>query len=369
MRISSISYFDYTNKIGYLQSINQFTSIEMEYFATALSTETIKVNASPIKFPLEERISEQIRELAISRMESLVEIKKELAINSPRYIKISYADDTEKYFKYDEKYCVVFSLAKENENKELDSVTLEDNPYLIRKDVYAPSVVEEAQKRALTSENVNQSPPLSGIYTPVKTEKKANKKIIWKRVIIALIILLGLMGLDIIVNRNNSGTTYYIDMDGNLQELKPWTLFPKNNDTSSESKPISESKPELTPKSEPVSGAILYGNECYDGSEITVTASSGESYLVKLKTPSGITRLGFYVRAGETVTVGVPAENMYVYFASGDAWYGISDLFGENTSYSMDDEALDFTEYTWEYTLYPVSNGNFSETPIDASEF
>jgi ABC-type maltose transport system permease subunit len=24
---------------------------------------------------------------------------------------------------------------------------------------------------------------------------------------------------------------------------------------------------------------------------------------------------------------------------------------------------LDFSQYTWEYTLYPVTNGNFSETP------
>lgn len=80
--------------------------------------------------------------------------------------------------------------------------------------------------------------------------------------------------------------------------------------------------------------------------------------------------MSFYVRAGETVTVGVPADYLYIYFASGETWYGTTDLFGSNTNYSMDDELLDFTDgRSWTYTLYPVNNGNFSETPIDPDDF
>ena len=127
--------------------------------------------------------------------------------------------------------------------------------------------------------------------------------------------------------------------------------------------------PKLTPVAEPRSGEILSGVEDYNGSTITITASSGESCVVKLKTRSGVTRLSFYVRAGTSVTVGVPSEYLYVYFASGDTWYGNEHLFGEHTSYSMDDDLRNFTNYTWEYTLNPVSSGNFSETPIDADEF
>ena len=144
-----------------------------------------------------------------------------------------------------------------------------------------------------------------------------------------------------------------------------------NNQTESttpNNKP-SNSKPQLTPATEPRSGAILTGKEYYDGSEITIRASGGDSYVVKLKTASGITRLSFYVRAGDTVTVGVPSEYLYVYFASGDTWYGEEHLFGEDTSYSMDDDIQNFIDYTWEYTLYPVYNGNFSETPISADQF
>ena len=81
--------------------------------------------------------------------------------------------------------------------------------------------------------------------------------------------------------------------------------------------------------------------------------------------------ISFFVRSGETVTIGVPAEYLYVYFASGDTWYGYGEglMFGENTVYSKDDDALDFTQYTWEYTLYQVANGNFVETPSNQDEF
>lgn len=119
----------------------------------------------------------------------------------------------------------------------------------------------------------------------------------------------------------------------------------------------------------PRSGDILSGSEYFDESELTITADSTSSCVVKLKTSDGVERLSFYVRAGDTVTVGVPAEFLYVYFASGDTWYGKNLLFGDETYYSMDDDVLDFTQYTWEYTLYPVNSGNFSETPINPDDF
>lgn len=136
-----------------------------------------------------------------------------------------------------------------------------------------------------------------------------------------------------------------------------------------ETQPPKPTTPPPAPVSAPRSGSILTGKEYVDGSELTITADSGSSCVVKLKTSAGVERLSFFVRAGDTVTIGVPAEYLYVYFASGETWYGRQLLFGDETHYSMDDEILDFTQYTWEYTLYPVSSGNFSETPIDADEF
>jgi hypothetical protein len=81
--------------------------------------------------------------------------------------------------------------------------------------------------------------------------------------------------------------------------------------------------------------------------------------------------VAFYVRAGTTVSVGVPADYLYVYFASGNEWYGYGKglMFGKDTVYSKDDEMLDFSEGGWEYTLQLVTNGNFSQTPSNENEF
>ena len=127
--------------------------------------------------------------------------------------------------------------------------------------------------------------------------------------------------------------------------------------------------PGLEPVAEPLNGAILLGMEVYDGGRLEINASSGNSCVVKLKTTTGIDRMSFYVRAGETAEIGVPPEELYVYFATGSTWYGNKHLFGETTSYSMDDTPIDFARYNITYTLYPVSNGNFSKTPIDPEDF
>lgn len=131
-----------------------------------------------------------------------------------------------------------------------------------------------------------------------------------------------------------------------------------------------ETKPYLIRVTKPESGEILSGREYYD-SEITVTADTDTDYVVSLKDTQGTEYVCFYVRAGDTVTVGVPGKTLYAYFASGTDWYGFSPgkMFGDSTSYSKDDEPLNFDGYTWEYTLYPVTNGNFTESPSSVDEF
>ena len=126
----------------------------------------------------------------------------------------------------------------------------------------------------------------------------------------------------------------------------------------------------LKPVERPASGTILAGRKG-SSSEITVTADSNDDYVVALKDKRGTDRVVFYVRAGSTVRVGLPAEELRVYFASGEEWYGygMGLMFGENTRYSKDDRIIDFSTYTIKYTLYPVEDGNFSETPSNEDEF
>lgn len=172
-------------------------------------------------------------------------------------------------------------------------------------------------------------------YTPTYTQTRVQKKAMSPKVKVAIIIGAIIFAIILIANIANS----------------------------------SDKDEGLTPVTEPRSGQILTGTEEHNASEIKISASGGSSCVVKLKTSSGVERMSFYVRAGDTVTVGVPCEYLYVYFASGDTWYGTSHLFGEDTYYSMDDTICNFYDYTWEYTLYPVSSGNFEQTPIDEDEF
>jgi hypothetical protein len=135
---------------------------------------------------------------------------------------------------------------------------------------------------------------------------------------------------------------------------------------------IGYSKGEAEPKqvSRPTSGTILQGME-YEESEITVKADTSQDYVVSVRSAGGTPYVVFYVRAGATVTIGVPARKCYVYFASGTDWYGYGEglMFGKNTHYSMDDELVDFDGSTWTYTLEPVTDGNFTDTPIDKEDF
>lgn len=111
--------------------------------------------------------------------------------------------------------------------------------------------------------------------------------------------------------------------------------------------------------SEPASGTILSGYAPKDGSKITIINSPTAPCVVMLKDTSDRTLISFFVRAGDTVTVNVPAEMMYVHFASGQTWYGEEDLFGENTAYTQDEELTDFTQYSWEYEFDPLAGNNF----------
>lgn len=123
-------------------------------------------------------------------------------------------------------------------------------------------------------------------------------------------------------------------------------------------------------KERPVTGAILSGKSS-GKSEITVKASLTDDYVVMIKDTNGNEVVAFYVRASEEATIKVPAKYLDVYFACGTDWYGYGEglMFGSDTFYSKDDETMDFTKQTWEYTMYTTNNGNFSETPSSADEF
>lgn len=164
---------------------------------------------------------------------------------------------------------------------------------------------------------------------------------------------------------------YMNDLSNNTAETMFSNAQKSTSSTTSIPKETASPKyttPELIPEIEPNTGYIFEGG-WDDGSELTITAPYNASVVVKAKNIYGSTEICFYVQSGDTVTMDVPAEDLQIFFACGSKWYGYDDLFGEYTSYSKDNSYLDFSEYTWSYTLQPVTNGNFSETPSNKSEF
>lgn len=152
---------------------------------------------------------------------------------------------------------------------------------------------------------------------------------------------------------------------------------PKNSTTTTTTKPETTPKRVLVKQAEPENGEILrYGESYWQSyySSITVTAPEKEAVVVKLKrTVPGKARketvVAFYVCAGETVEMEIPAISMYVFFAQGETWYGYDDLFGDSTAYGKDSEQIDFSWHTVTYTLQPVSDGNFTTKTTSESDF
>ena len=332
-RIDRIYCFDYTKDIGHYDSIRDFASEEMTYIGLALSTPKVHVHASPVEFKISSVGSNSIREYTIEQLPNLNEVSKDLAVNSPKYILICYFDGSEKYFTYNEQFFAMFKIAFQYKPEEKPNETYV-SPYAIQRNEHTTS--SSTQLHTSTPYATNATRPQQN-YSRTPSRRTKTDSFPWVKLLIGIgvFILIVVIVSSIVEDHAKK-----------------------------------EADAHLTPVAEPASGTILSGSEVYNGSQITINASSGSSCVVKLKTRSGTERISFYVCAEDTVTVGVPAEHLYVYFATGDTWYGTTRLFGSKTRYSKDDDLIYFEKgRSWTYTLYPVSNGNFSETPIDADEF
>lgn len=227
---------------------------------------------------------------------------------------------------------------------------------------------------------------------PLKKESKSKDKgwILAVLMFVGIVaVLVGLLVWVISASSRSTPGTYHASgsprtsSDGGVFTPVP----PKSGTTTTKTKPETkrtETKaPETTPKKvlvkqeEPENGEILrYGKGYWQSyySSITVTAPEKEAVVVKLKrSVPGKARketvVAFYVCAGETVEMEIPAISMYVFFAQGETWYGYDDLFGDSTAYGKDSEQIDFSWHTVTYTLQPVSDGNFTTKTTSESDF
>ena len=144
-----------------------------------------------------------------------------------------------------------------------------------------------------------------------------------------------------------------------------WTV--KTNENPSTCKRCGLMKPMARPGK---NGQVFIDMNPNKNSTLTINNTSGSSDVyIKLKNSRKSDVFSFYVYKGSNIAVAVPSGKFNVYFSYGTEWYGPNYGFGKDGRYSKDNELLDFSEYEFSYTLYPVEYGNFSETPISNSEF
>ena len=142
----------------------------------------------------------------------------------------------------------------------------------------------------------------------------------------------------------------------------------------SSSSSASTAKPAATlvPQTMPVNGKVFYCSTSNRPKSFKVTNNGSSNYYMKfVKAGTNIKVITFFVRANSTVEIDMPAGNLELKYAYGSTWYGESKLFGENTRYAKDEEYYDFTNYSWEISLYTTSNAGTSMDVevINADEF
>lgn len=108
---------------------------------------------------------------------------------------------------------------------------------------------------------------------------------------------------------------------------------------------------------------------------LEIRTAPGSHYLVKLSDfNSDRDVLTVFVHGGRVATLDVPLRTYRIKYATGEKWYGLTHLFGPDTSYARADSTFDFrvegnqvSGYT--LTLYKVVNGNLETSSISPEDF
>lgn len=132
----------------------------------------------------------------------------------------------------------------------------------------------------------------------------------------------------------------------------------------------------INPVALPKNGQILYYDKKLDYvAPLTISTEGTDSYFVKLvSTKTWEPVLWFFVRAGQSVDIDVPLGRYELRYACGKEWYGLENLFGEDTAYYKADEFFRFkvsgTGYSgWTVELYAQRDGNLSVDEIKKEDF
>jgi hypothetical protein len=108
---------------------------------------------------------------------------------------------------------------------------------------------------------------------------------------------------------------------------------------------------------------------------LKINNSPDSNSLVKLiRVSDGAEVMSIFIRANESVELGVPPGTYQVKVASGQTWYGDAVRFGPNTSYAVLEKPFTFKVegvqlMGHELSLTQVRHGNLRQSPLGAKDF
>jgi len=110
LRMEEVAFVDRISTFGKYVAVRDINKEEMTCFRIALSTPTVHVQAYPVEFPINQRVSQEIREFIMSHLHLLKETSKDLAFKTAKFIVIGYDDETWRFFEYCDEFCEVFEM-------------------------------------------------------------------------------------------------------------------------------------------------------------------------------------------------------------------------------------------------------------------
>lgn len=131
----------------------------------------------------------------------------------------------------------------------------------------------------------------------------------------------------------------------------------------------------IAPIALPSNGTVYKNRDSDYTAPLKINTSGNDNYYIKLKDYKTKTdQVIFFVRGGKDFEIEIPVGKYLLYYACGEHWYGLDQLFGKNTLFYKADDIFTFSiskgyANGYELTLYPVIDGNLDTEIINPDDF
>lgn len=132
---------------------------------------------------------------------------------------------------------------------------------------------------------------------------------------------------------------------------------------------------QVNPEPLPVTGSSNRSN--LEGvSPLQIKTEAGdEHYLVKIEDALSHEHVvSYFIRSGDQLNINLPLGTYLIKYAYGKEWYGMENLFGEETKYAQAEHTFNFTFDGYQYNGYTIElikqiNGNLQTSNLEKNQF